>query len=115
MKSSIAALAAALLFCACPISASSSPPDLRIDDPALIQYIKETDLVFRSVLGPCQDESLHRAVNHGRSHFAYMGRCAINPRPQGECKSYHVAAAGSVDTSSTATVRNISLVLACVT
>jgi hypothetical protein len=112
-RSRNAALLLGMCFCTLPVRAIASAPNLRVDDTALIQHIKATDFVFRSLLGTCQSESLQRSVSHGLSHFAYKGTCAINPRPEEDCQSYHVVASGTVDTSRSATVRDIQLKLLC--
>jgi hypothetical protein len=112
-RSRNAALLLGMCFCTLPVSAIASVSNLRVDDTALIQHIKATDFVFRSLLGSCQSESLQRSVSHGLSHFVYKGTCAINPRPEEDCQSYHVVASGTVDTSTSATVRDIQLKLLC--
>ena len=103
----------AVSFCASPGIASSAPPNLHVDDAALIRHIKATDFVFRSTLGVCRNESLQRSNAHGASHFTYKAKCVINPRPEEDCQHYQVTAAGTVDTTTSATVRDIRLKLLC--
>ena len=100
-------------FCAGLGVAGAAQPDLRVDDAALIRHIKATDFVFRSTLGACRNESLHRGQSHGASRFTYKATCVINPRPEEDCQHYQVTASGTVDTTSSATVRDIRLRLLC--
>ena len=96
-----------------PGSAIAAASDLRTDDAALVHHIKATDFVFRTLLTACRNESLRRSVNHGSPHFIYEGTCAIKPPTEEDCQFYQVAASGTVDTSTWATVRELQLKLIC--
>jgi hypothetical protein len=80
---------------------------------ALIRHIKATDFVFRSALGVCRNQSLQRSKARGVPTFVYKAKCVINPRPEQDCQNYQVTAAGTIDTASSATVRDIKLRLLC--
>ena len=100
-------------FCAWSGIASPASPNLRVDDAALIRHIKATDFVFRSTLGVCRNESLHRSKARGIPSFVYKAKCVIKPRPEEDCQHYQVTASGTVDTTTWATVRDIRLKLLC--
>jgi len=87
--------------------------DLITNNAKLIEHIKRTDHILSSSLGTCSDETLQRITHGVELHFKYFAHCAIKPAPEDDCPEYIVRAAGTVDSSSWATIRELQLELQC--
>lgn len=92
---------------------AASEPDLGKDNSALLQHVKANDYVFRAVLDQCKGESIHRSNRNGLHYFTYSATCSIRSHAEDDCQFYRVTAKGTVDTSQSATVRDIRLQLQC--